>query len=114
MNSQKGIEYNVQAREEVAYIVIEGELESLGSFNTVSTLLLTIGCTVAGIAIGPLLGAWPGAKDLLGYGGAAAAVVLLIWCGREVRQSKTVISRIKRRPKPPLEGNGKAAGNGFA
>ncbi len=106
MNSQKGIEFNVQAREEVAYVVMEGELESLGSFNTVSTLLLTVGCTVAGIAVGPLLDAWPGAKDLLGYGGAAAAVVLLIWCGREVRLSRALISRIKGRPKPPSERNG--------
>ena len=57
MKSSPGIRHNIQSREENAYIVPEGELEFLGSFNFTASLLSGLACASVGIAITTFLNA---------------------------------------------------------
>lgn len=103
MQPNPGIRHNIQPREEKAYIVPEGELEFLGSFNFTASLLAGLGCAFVGIAVTTFLNAsapWTAAECIGVYGGTLAAIALFLWCGREAFQSKSLIARIKRRPKP--------------
>ena len=115
MELSPGIRHNIQPREEVAYIVPEGELELLGSLNFTATLLLSIAGALASIAATTALNAsspWTIAECVGVVGSSFGALALIVWCRREALQSRSLIARIKRRPKPKRESNGNGGGVG--
>lgn len=103
-----GIKYNVQAREENVYLVSEGELNSLASVGFTASLVVSLGAVLLGIAIPDALDVnapWTLAKYVKVIGCIAVAIVLFIWCYRDVMQGKNLLKRIKRKPKPESKGN---------
>ena len=113
MELSPGIRHNIQPREEVAYIVPEGELELLGSLNFTATLLLSLAGALASIAATTALnasGQWTITECIVVFGFSSGALALIVWCRREALQGKSLIARIKRRPKPRRESNGNGGG----
>lgn len=109
MEPPSGIKHNLQPREENLYPVSEGELDSLASFNFTASLVAGIGMVLAGIAIPAALDVnspWTLAKCIEVIGCSALALVLFIWSYREVTQGKSLLRRIKRKPKPERNLNG--------
>lgn len=114
MKSNPGIRHNIQSREENAYIVPEGELEFLGSFNFMASLLAGLACAFVGIAVTTFLNAtpsWTTTQCIGVFGGLLIAITLFAWCPREVFQSKSLIARIKSRPKPKHRRTANTAGS---
>ena len=109
MESSSGIKHNLQPREENLYPVSEGELDSLASFSFTASLLAGFGTVLAGIAIPAALDVnspWTLTKCGEVFGCSGFALGLFIWSHREVTQGKSLLRRIKRKPKPERNGNG--------
>ena len=108
MEPSSGIKYNLQPREENSYEISEGDLDSLASFSFTASIVAGIGTMLGGIAIPAALDVnspWTLAKCVEVFGCAALALGLFIWCYREVTQGKSLLRRIKRKPKPESNGN---------
>ena len=108
METPSGIKHNLQPREENLYPVSEGELDSLVSFSFTASLVAGVGMVLVGIAIPAALDVdnpWTLAKCVEVFGCSALAVGLFIWSYREVTQGKSLLRRIKRKPKPERNGN---------
>ena len=100
------ITYNVQPREENAYLVPEGDLDLLGQFSFMSTLLLSLAGmagTIAVTAYMNITGEWTAQDCAVVYGSGFVAVALVAWCIYELRHKNSMIARIKKRPKPKSE-----------
>ena len=109
MESPSGIKHNFQPREENLYPVSEGELDSLASFSFTASLLASLGIVLVGVAIPAALdvkSAWTIDKCVTVIGCSALALGLFVWSYREVTQGKSLLRRIKRKPKPERNGNG--------
>lgn len=112
MGLPSGIKHNLQPREEDSYPVSEGELDLLASFNVTGSLLASIGVALLGIAITTLIQAglevtaWTSGDCIAIIGCGIAALCLFGWSYRENTQGKSLLNRIKQRPKPKPTGNG--------
>ena len=113
MEPNPGIKHNLQPREENSYPVSEGELDSLVSFSFTASLVAGLGTVLAGVVISTALqisSPWT-APDYLGIVVCPiVSIVFFVWSWREVTQGKSLLRRIKRkpRPKPASNGNGGA------
>lgn len=108
MASEPKFQFNIQSREDTAYLATEDELKSLGSFNFTSTLLLTVAGAFASIAVTTAMNTpeWTIWTSLRVFGLGGAAIGLACWCRREVLLGKSLVNTIMRRPKSRREGNG--------
>ena len=98
-----GVEPNLQSRVLNVFVVSEDELDALGSFNYAATLLTSVAALFAGIAISAFQkasGPWTMSDCFAIVGGAAVAIALFIWSGREVLLRRSLVQRIKGNPKP--------------
>lgn len=114
MRLSPGITHNIQPREEIAYIVPESELELLGSLNFTATLLISLAGALGSIAVTTAVNAsspWTATECAIVFGSLFAAIALIVWCRRETLVSKSLIARIKRRPKPKRDGDANAGGD---
>ena len=111
MQQQPGITHNPQPREENVYALLEGELDSLASFQFMGSILGAAALAILGFVLSHLSqinGKWDMVDVGVAVGGSVSVVILLIWCWREVTQGKSLLKRIKEKPrsKPNRNGNG--------
>ena len=108
MATDPKFQFNIQSREDTAYLATEDELKSLGSFNSTSTLLLTIAGACASFAVTTAMNSPKWTIDICieVFFLSGAALALAFWCRREVLLGRNLVKTIMRRPKSRREGNG--------